>query len=41
MEAEVAKTVPDLQIDMRYFDKLKEDAIKTIEAFGSFEEFLK
>jgi hypothetical protein len=29
-----------LDIDMSYFNKLKEDAIKTIEKFGSFEEFV-
>lgn len=40
VEAEIAKTVPDLEIDMSYFEKLKEDAIKTIETFGSFEEFI-
>jgi energy-coupling factor transporter ATP-binding protein EcfA2 len=41
MDAEVAKTLPDVKIDMSYFDKLKNEAIKTIEAFGSFEEFVK
>jgi energy-coupling factor transporter ATP-binding protein EcfA2 len=40
IEAEVAKERPDLQIDMSYFEKLKEDAIKSIERFGSFEEFV-
>jgi hypothetical protein len=29
-----------LEIDMSYFDKLKDDAIKAIEQFGSFEEFV-
>ena len=41
MEADVAKLVPDVKIDMSYFEKLKNDAIKTIEKFGSFEEFVK
>lgn len=31
----------NLEIDMSYFEKLKEDAIKAIEKFGSFEEFVK
>jgi len=30
-----------LEIDMSYFNKLKEDAIATIEKFGSFEELVK
>jgi len=41
MDAEVAKEIPDLKIDMTYFEKLKEDAIKTIEEYGPFEEFVK
>lgn len=41
LEAEIAQSMPDLQIDMSYFEKLKVDAIKTIEKFGSFEEFVK
>jgi len=40
IEAEVAKARPDLEIDMSYFEKLKDDAIKSIERFGSFEEFV-
>jgi hypothetical protein len=40
IEAEIAQTIPDLQIDMSYFDKLREEAIKTIEQFGSFEELI-
>lgn len=40
MEAEIAKDQKDLQIDMSYFEKLKDDAIKAIEKFGSFEEFV-
>ncbi len=30
-----------LPIDMGYFEKLKDKAIKTIETFGLFEEFVK
>jgi len=41
LEAEIAKTKDDLQIDMSYFDKLKDSAIATIEKFGSFEQFVK
>jgi hypothetical protein len=40
IDAEVAKDMPDVQIDMSYFEKLKDEAIKTIEKFGSFEEFV-
>ena len=40
MDATIAATMRDqLQIDMTYFDKLKTDAIETIEKFGAFEEF--
>jgi len=38
IEAEIAQTMPDLEIDMSYFEKLQDEAIKTIEQFGSFEE---
>jgi hypothetical protein len=41
VEAEIAKEMPDLEIDMSYFERLKGDAIKSIEAFGSFQEFVK
>lgn len=41
LEAEVAKTKDDLQVDMTYFEKLKDSAVKAIEQFGSFEEFVK
>jgi energy-coupling factor transporter ATP-binding protein EcfA2 len=41
VEAEVAKLKDDLQVDMAYFDKLKDSAIAAIEKFGSFEEFVK
>lgn len=39
VEAEIARSMPDLKIDMSYFDKLKDDAVKTIEKFGSFQDF--
>jgi len=41
VEAEIAKSMDDLQIDMSYFEKLKADAIKTIEQFGSFQDFVR
>ena len=41
IEAEIAQSMPDLKIDMSYFEKLKDEAIKTIEKFGSFEELVK
>jgi Family of unknown function (DUF5906) len=40
IEAEIAKDMKDLKIDMSYFEKLKNDAIKAISQFGSFEEFV-
>jgi hypothetical protein len=40
MDAETAQHVPDLQIDMSYFVKLADAAVKTIEQFGSFKEFV-
>jgi energy-coupling factor transporter ATP-binding protein EcfA2 len=40
IEAEIAQAMPDVKIDMSYFDKLKAEAIKTIEQFGSFEELI-
>jgi hypothetical protein len=40
LEADVAKLKDDLQIDMSYFNKLKDTAIGAIEQFGSFEEFV-
>ena len=40
MDAEMAKAIPDVKIDMSYFEKLKESAVKTIEQFGSFKEFV-
>jgi len=40
IDAEIAKTLPDLKIDMSYFEKLKIEAIKAIEAFGSFQELV-
>jgi energy-coupling factor transporter ATP-binding protein EcfA2 len=41
VDAEIAKSMPDLQIDMSYFEKLKTEAIKTIEGFGSFQDFVR
>jgi hypothetical protein len=41
VEAEIAQSMSDLKIDMSYFEKLKDDAIKAIEAHGSFEEFVR
>jgi hypothetical protein len=40
IEAEIAKGKKNLKIDMSYFEKLKEDAIKTIEKFGAFEDLV-
>ena len=40
IEAEIAQSMPDLKVDMSYFEKLKSEAIKTIEGFGSFQEFV-
>jgi hypothetical protein len=41
LEADVAKMKDDLEIDMSYFEKLKETAIEAIEKYGPFEEFVK
>ena len=38
IEAEIAQSMPDLKIDMSYFEKLKDEAVKTIEQFGSFKD---
>lgn len=40
IEAEIAKGRKDPKIDLAYFNKLKDDAIKTIEKYGSFDEFV-
>jgi energy-coupling factor transporter ATP-binding protein EcfA2 len=40
IDADIAKAIPDLKIDMSYFEKMKADAIRAIEKFGSFEEFV-
>lgn len=40
IDAPLAKTRDDLEIDMTYFDKLRDEAIAAIEQFGSFEEFV-
>jgi hypothetical protein len=39
IEAEIAKQRDDLEIDMSYFEKLRDEAIAAISQFGSFEEF--
>ena len=41
IEADVAKVQDNLEVDMTYFDRLKEVAINTIEQFGSFDEFVR
>lgn len=44
MEAEIARSKfkePMLELDMSYFEKLADGALKTIEKFGDFEEFMK
>jgi energy-coupling factor transporter ATP-binding protein EcfA2 len=42
MEADVAETMDDkLEIDMAYFEKLKQAAIKQVEKFGRFEDLVK
>lgn len=40
LEAEIAQSMPNLKIDMSYFEKLKDEAIKTIETFGSFQDLV-
>jgi hypothetical protein len=43
MEADTAEEAgekDELQIDMTFFDKLKDEAVRAIEQFGSFEEFI-
>jgi hypothetical protein len=40
IEAEIAQSMSDLKIDMSYFEKLKAEAVKTIEGFGSFQDFV-
>jgi hypothetical protein len=40
IEAEIAQSMDNLKIDMSYFETLKDDAIKTIEKFGSYEELV-
>jgi hypothetical protein len=41
IEAEIAKSMDDLKIDMSYFEKIKVDAMNTIEQFGSFQDFVR
>jgi energy-coupling factor transporter ATP-binding protein EcfA2 len=40
IDAEIAKSIPDLKIDMSYFENLKDEAVKAIEKFGSFMDFV-
>jgi hypothetical protein len=40
LEAELAKQEKDLQIDMTYFEKLKNSAVETIEQFGPFDNLV-
>lgn len=40
IDAEIAQTIPDLQIDMSYFEKLAAEAVQTIEKYGSFQDFI-
>jgi hypothetical protein len=41
IEAEIAKSMDNLKIDMSYFEKIKVDAMNTIEQFGSFQDFVR
>jgi hypothetical protein len=41
LEAHIAQLKDDLQIDVSFFEKLKESAVETIAAFGSFDEFIR
>jgi energy-coupling factor transporter ATP-binding protein EcfA2 len=41
IEAEIAQSMPDLKIDMAYFEQLDAEAIETIEKFGSFRDFVR
>lgn len=41
VEADIAKDLPPEAIDMQYFQDLADNAVRTIEKFGSFEEFIK
>ena len=41
VEAEIAQSMPDLQIDMSYFEKLSDEAVQAIEEFGSFKNFVR
>ena len=40
IDAEIAKGMDGLQIDETYFQKLRDEAVKSIEKFGSFKEFV-
>lgn len=41
VEAEVAKEMPDLKIDMSYFETLAQQAFETIDYFGPFADFVR
>lgn len=41
LEAEVAKSMPDVKIDMSYFDNLAKEAEETIDMYGPFVHFVK
>lgn len=41
LEAEVAKTIKDLKIDMSYFETLASAAFETIDMYGPFADFVK
>ena len=41
MEAQVARDLDDVQIDMSYFDKLVDDARAAIEQFGSYDQLVR
>ena len=40
MEAELAASKEDVEIDMSYFERLAHEAVKSIEKHGNFEEFV-
>jgi len=41
LEAEMAASIPDLKIDMSYYERLVDEARKTIEKFGNFDTFVR
>lgn len=40
MESEMAKTLPREAIDLRYYNHLVDEAVESIEKYGSFDEFV-